>query len=296
MYHLQILQRQGKIGLIGLSNTDAAHLELLINSGFNIATNQVSCSVLDQRVVKGRLSKVCQEHNVGILAYGTLLGGFISEKWLGVSEPTDETTLNWSLRKYLRLIKVAGGWDVFQEVLQALSTISRSHGVSISAVATRYVLDIPVVSALFVGTRITSDSTKYIQSNLSAFSFQLSNEDRSLIAEAQEKLHDIPGDCGDEYRRPPFLTAKGDLSDHLEESKESLALSKAVAEGKKIEYSSGSTWEPIAVSNFSFFYDQQLIVIGLLSRCTYWQHHPGVRDHSQFSDTRHQSRRWIFGS
>ena len=26
----------------------------------------------------------------------------------------------------------------------------------------------------------------------------------------------IPGDCGDEYRRPPYLTATGDFSDHLE--------------------------------------------------------------------------------
>ena len=25
----------------------------------------------------------------------------------------------------------------------------------------------------------------------------------------------IPGDCGDEYRRPPYLTASGDLSHHL---------------------------------------------------------------------------------
>lgn len=104
MHHLQNLQKEGKIGLVGLTNTDAAHLGLLINSGFRIATNQVSCSVIDQRVVKGRLFKVCQEHNVGILAYGTLLGGFIGKKWLGASEPTDETALNWSLRKYLRFI------------------------------------------------------------------------------------------------------------------------------------------------------------------------------------------------
>ncbi len=26
----------------------------------------------------------------------------------------------------------------------------------------------------------------------------------------------IPGDCGDEYRKPPFLTASGDLSHHID--------------------------------------------------------------------------------
>ena len=30
------------------------------------------------------------------------------------------------------------------------------------------------------------------------------------------ELAPIPGDCGDEYRKPPFLTASGDLSHHLD--------------------------------------------------------------------------------
>ena len=33
----------------------------------------------------------------------------------------------------------------------------------------------------------------------------------------QADLSPIPGDCGDEYRKPPFLTASGDLSHHLEQ-------------------------------------------------------------------------------
>jgi aryl-alcohol dehydrogenase-like predicted oxidoreductase len=251
IHHLRVLQDEGKIGLIGLTNTDAAHLELLIDSGFHIATNQVSCSVIDRRVVRGRLFKVCEKHHVGILAYGTLLGGFVSEKWLGAAEPTNDESLNWSLRKYLRFIEAVGGWEVFQGVLKALSTVAKIHGVSISAVATRFVLDIPVVKAVIVGTRLSSDSSKYIKSNLSAFSFQLSKADHAIIAKAQEKLKDIPGDCGDEYRRPPFLTATGDLSHHLEENKELLEVSKAVAEGKMVEYCSGSKWEPIAVSEIA---------------------------------------------
>lgn len=113
MHHLRTLQEEGNVGLIGLTNTDAAHLELMIDSGFTIATNQISCSVIDRRVVRGRLSEVCEKHHLGILAYGTLLGGFVSEKWLGALEPTNNEKLNWSLRKYLRFIKVAGGWGVF---------------------------------------------------------------------------------------------------------------------------------------------------------------------------------------
>lgn len=248
--HLAKLQRQAKIAHIGLTNTDAAHLELLLHTGYKIATNQVSCSVIDRRLVRGRLSAVCAENGVGVLAYGTLLGGYLSEKWLGAREPPDMESLNWSLRKYLRFIRAAGGWVPFQEVLRALSTVARKHSVPIAAVATRWVLDVPVVSAVIVGCRLTADSGGYTASNLATFSFALDNEDRALISIAQDGLADIPGDCGDEYRRPPFLTAAGDLKDHIKEDSEELeSVEEAIAQGKRVEHWSGSKWEAIAVSS-----------------------------------------------
>ncbi|CAI7597923.1 unnamed protein product [Penicillium glandicola] len=248
MSHLHELQKRGKIGHIGLTNTDAEHLELLIHSGFSIATNQVSCSVIDQRLVRGRLSEVCAENNVGVLAYGTLLGGFLSEKWVGAEEPqdTENAPLNWSLRKYLRFINAAGGWAVFHKVLSSLDSVAKKHGVPIAAVATRWVLDIPVVKAVIVGTRLSTQSDKYRASNLAAFSFSLDDEDRSLISSAQASLTNIPGDCGDEYRRAPFLTASGDLSDHVEGTDAYATLQEAIAQGKRVEYGSGSKWESIA--------------------------------------------------
>ncbi|KAI0421269.1 NADP-dependent oxidoreductase domain-containing protein [Xylaria grammica] len=243
--HLRAIQKQGKIKHIGVTNVDAAHLELLIDTGFEIATNQVSCSVLDRRFVQGRLASVCEKHNVGVFAYGTLLGGFLSEKWLDQPEPQDMNSLNWSLRKYLRFIRAAGGWEPFQGLLRAMSTIAHEHGVSIAAVATRYVLDIPAVSAVIVGCRLSTDSSKYAVQNLEAFSFALSKDDYALIRKAQQALSDIPGDCGDEYRRPPYLTAAGDLSHHLKDLRNE-ELRKAIAMGKRVEYSTGSPWEPIA--------------------------------------------------
>lgn len=129
-----------------------------------------------------------------------------------------------------------------------MSVIAKRHGVPISAVAIRYVLDIPAVRAVIVGTRLSSSSSKYIQNTLSAFSFQLDEEDRTLITKAQEKLNHIPGDCGDEYRRAPFLAVKSDLSIHLSPNEEMLAVTKAAVEGKRIEYCSGTKSELVAVS------------------------------------------------
>ena len=48
------------------------------------------------------------------------------------------------------------------------------------------------------------------------FGFALDDEDRERLDAAFAATTPIPGDCGDEYRKPPFLTASGDLSHHLD--------------------------------------------------------------------------------
>lgn len=245
---LQSAECGSKIAYIGLTNTDSAHLAMLLDTGFPIATNQVSCSVLDRRVIRGRMSALCVKRGVGLLCYGTLLGGFLSEKWLDAPEPTDSTALNWSLRKYLRFIHVAGGWNAFQTVLKALEVVAMKYNVPIAAVATRWVLDVPGVKAVIVGTRLNADSEAYAKRTLLAFAISLDDEDRALIARAQERLNDIPGDCGDEYRRPPYLTAAGDLSHHLNPSDRVKAVREAIARGQRVEYLTGSPWEPICAS------------------------------------------------
>jgi enamine deaminase RidA (YjgF/YER057c/UK114 family) len=150
---------------------------------------------------------------VKLLCYGTLAGGFFSERWLDRPEPTDdEIGDNWSRMKYLRFIRTAGGWDLFQNLLRAVSTVARRHAVSASNVAVRWVLQQPAVASVLVGTRLgISDHT---EDNARLFSFELDADDLAMIGDARSRLLPIPGDCGDEYRRPPFLTAAGDLSDH----------------------------------------------------------------------------------
>ena len=84
-------------------------------------------------------------HGVRLLCYGTLQGGLMAPRWLGVPEPDSAAISDWSKMKYKRFIDAAGGWDVFQGLLDALARIARRHGVSIANVATRWVLDHPAV-------------------------------------------------------------------------------------------------------------------------------------------------------
>lgn len=213
LFLLQDLQREGLIRHLGLTNVDAPHLDMVLASGIEVVSNQVHCSLLDQRAA-GPLSEVCHRRGVRLLCYGTVAGGWLTERWLGHPEPDWEQTGTWSQMKYGRFLRVAGGWDALQRVLTAAQEVARRHGVSIANVASRYVLELPAVAGVIIGARLGERA--HIDDTRRLFSFQLSADDRATLDAALCTLAPIPGDCGDEYRRPPFLTASGDLSHHLD--------------------------------------------------------------------------------
>ena len=146
MKALAKLQREGLIGHLGVTNFDTAHLRVLVKHGIPILTNQVSFSLLDRRAA-GEMSAFCLENGVRLLAYGTLAGGLLSRRWLGEPEPAAGAIADWSKMKYKRFVDAVGGWPVLQAMLGALDRVARRHGVSVSNVATRWVLDHPAVAA-----------------------------------------------------------------------------------------------------------------------------------------------------
>ena len=80
--------------------------------------------------------------------------------------------------------------------------------------------------------------------NLAIFDLALDGEDRDRITQVVSRLDPIPGACGDEYRTPPFLTASGDLSDHLETVP--AVFSPVTDESGKSRVFSGTVWEDFA--------------------------------------------------
>ena len=239
MDELAAMQGEGLIGALGVTNVDADHLHMMRAEGWPVATNQVSFSAVDRRAA-GDLSAVCAEQGVKLLAYGTLCGGFLSDGWVGAAEPA--AVDDWSKMKYRRFIAAAGGWAAFQRLLTALAQVARRHGASLSAVALRWVLDHPAVACAIVGARLTE--RQHRAGGLAAFDLALDDEDRAALAEGFAALRPIPGDCGDEYRRPPFLTASGDLSHHLDAIPPAFP-AQEVRPGRW-RVSTGSVWEPLA--------------------------------------------------
>ncbi len=214
LFSLQELKEEGLIQHIGLTNFDSVHLKMVVNSGINVVSNQICYSLLDQRA-SHQMTEVCLHHNIKLLAFGTVAGGFLTEKWLNKPEPILDAALTWSQMKYKRFIDAIGGWQKFQQLLQALSDVSKRNNTSMANVASRYILEQPAVGGVIIGARL--GKSEHIQENKSLLSLTLDEASKKFLQEAIGKLNAIPGDCGDEYRKPPFLTASGDLSHHVDE-------------------------------------------------------------------------------
>ncbi|MGJ8603384.1 MAG: aldo/keto reductase [Marivita sp.] len=187
---LKTLRQKGKIKTLGTTNWDRQPMQRFIDAGFDIASAQVQFSVLDRRPQNG-LTDWAAENDMQLICYGTLAGGFITEKWLGVPDPGFEFE-NRSLIKYRLVIDEFGPWDRFQALLTVLKTVGDKHGVSLSAVATRWVLDQPQVAAGIVGARYA----RHLPQTLQTFAFALDAEDHATL---NAVLDQADGPKGDVY-------------------------------------------------------------------------------------------------
>jgi aryl-alcohol dehydrogenase-like predicted oxidoreductase/enamine deaminase RidA (YjgF/YER057c/UK114 family) len=257
LFWLQELKDQGLIAHLGLTNFDTAHLRIAIHSGIDIVSNQVCFSLLDRRAQED-MAQLCLQHGIKLLAFGTVAGGFLTERWLGKSDPAGESDQTWSQMKYRRFIEVAGGWDVFQNLLRTVDRVARKHGVSMANVASRYILEEPAVGGVIIGARL--GESEHIKDNLCLFQFSLDEASRLELDEALAKLDPIPGDCGDEYRKPPFLTASGDLSHHLESFPPPYAVRPGAA-GRSLVLS-GTPWEKLAGYCRAVRHGERILVSG----------------------------------
>lgn len=193
---LEDLRKAGKLRHLGLTNFNVDRVREIAGAGLPVVSHQVQYSVLDRRPARG-MTTACGAHGIGLLAYGALAGGFLSERWLGQPAPP-EPLENRSLVKYRLIIEEYGGWAAYQGLLHALDAVARKHRTTIGAVAIRWVLDQPGVTGVIVGAR----HARHLPETVAAASLALDEKDRTRIARAQESATGPAGDVYDLERIP----------------------------------------------------------------------------------------------
>jgi aryl-alcohol dehydrogenase-like predicted oxidoreductase len=191
---LERLRRAGKIAHIGLTNFDTPHLGELVDAGVPITSHQIQYSLVDDRPNHGMV-EYCRSRDIALLCYGTVCGGFLSERWLGKPAPpleagTESALGNRSLVKYRLIIEDFGGWELFQELLTVLGRIAVAHGTDIASVAARVILDREHVAAVIVG----AVNTSHLASHAQIDTVRLTPDERSRIADLVRRRRGPAGD------------------------------------------------------------------------------------------------------
>jgi aryl-alcohol dehydrogenase-like predicted oxidoreductase len=186
--HLETLRRAGKLKHVAVTNYDVPHLHEVLKAGVPVVANQVQYSLLDRRP-ESAMVQFCKEHCIALLCYGTVAGGFLTDRYLGAPEPKPPFE-NRSLTKYKLIIDEFGGWEPFQQLLTVLGQISRKHNASIASVATRAILQKPGVASAIVGVR----HARHLSDTLRVFGIELDGEDLAAIQCVVDRADGPPGD------------------------------------------------------------------------------------------------------
>ncbi len=182
------LQNAGKISRVSGTNFDTDHVRAIIQSGVPLTSIQLQYSLLDRRPEK-QMVALAADRDFSFLCYGTVAGGFLSDRWLGEPEP-DDPLENRSLTKYKLIIDDFGGWDLFQHLLANLRAIADRHRTDIATVASAAMLTKPRVAAVIVGAR----NRDHLKANLAISDLRLTVQDQADINAVLAQANDIDGD------------------------------------------------------------------------------------------------------
>jgi aryl-alcohol dehydrogenase-like predicted oxidoreductase len=185
---LERLRRAGKIDRIGVTNFGTPQLREILDAGVPVFAHQLQYSLLDDRPAHS-MAELCRNQGIALLCYGTVAGGFLSDRWLGRPAPA-ESLANRSLVKYRLIIDEFGGWPLFQELLVVLRGIADRQHCDIATVATRAMLDCPAVAAAIVG----ATSAAHLEAHGRIGEVALGEQDRAAIAAVTSRRQGPPGD------------------------------------------------------------------------------------------------------
>ena len=168
---LNDLVRQGKVRYIGLSNLMSwqAATAMMLQERLGLekyVTAQMYYSLVG-RGLEYEFQSFAEYHNIGILVWSALAGGFLAGKY-SRSNPAPAGTRFADAGQFVPFDKEMG-----YRVVDALKDVAKRHGASPARVALAWVLGRPAVSSVIVAAR----KPEHLEDNILAVDLRLSDED-----------------------------------------------------------------------------------------------------------------------
>jgi len=170
--------QKGLIGAVGVSNYDQMMMlrafVCLAREGIPLASNQVEYSLINRKVEKNGLLKLCQERGITLIAYSPLGMGLLSGKYT-VENPMKGLRGGRFGRDYMRKL---------QPMLQVMRNIGGEHEnrspaqVALNWVICKGALPIP-------GAKTTSQA----EQNAGALGWRLSEDEMAKLDEASDRIN-----------------------------------------------------------------------------------------------------------
>jgi len=166
-------QQAGKFRYLGVSNFPPKLLDK-IQGMTNIISTQPQYSMLDRRIETDVLPYV-QEHDLGVLSYGTLAGGILTGKYTEIPE-FEEGDNRAAFYNFFK----EPLWSGIQKLLYELQMIATERGVTPAQAAINWTFQQPGITTALVGAKRPSQA----EANAAAGQFLLTEGEMKTITAA----------------------------------------------------------------------------------------------------------------
>ncbi|NLW56147.1 MAG: aldo/keto reductase [Firmicutes bacterium] len=179
---LRKLKEQGKIRFVGVSNFAANKLEEALDTGTEIAINQLPYNLLC-RAIEYDILPHCAEKGIGVIGYMVLLQGILADIYPTLDDvPTwQRRTRHFDARKCKEVRHGEfGAEEETNAALAEIREIARDCGLSMPEIAVKWAMANPAITCVLAGSR----NVKELEANVKAV-------EKPLPLEVVEKLNKV---------------------------------------------------------------------------------------------------------
>lgn len=196
---LEQLKKEGKIRAYGVSNFGVQDLSEALYKGAVISTNQLPYNLI-WRALEYEVLPKCQEENIPVLCYSSIMQGLLAGKFEHASEvPEDRARTKHfsSLRPQTRHGQ-PGHEELTFDTIHQLKNAAQDWGLSMANMSLAWLLAQPGIGAVIVGAR----NADQVHRNIKALEVPLSKDQVNELNTITNPLKEVLGPDPDLWASP----------------------------------------------------------------------------------------------